>query len=115
MKFNFNRRLMTGKRVFNIWVQNGASWEALDDHTIYSVAVPKYLYDCNDNYTFREKITAFIPTPGPDLRTLVYHALKRPYAGSKSATSGEAPEYITSLVPLMGVWTPAAENNVCPQ
>jgi 2',3'-cyclic-nucleotide 2'-phosphodiesterase (5'-nucleotidase family) len=114
MKFNFNRRLMTGKRVFNIWVQNGARWEALDDHTIYSVAVPKYLYDCNDNYKFREKITAFIPTPGPDLRTLVYHALKRPYAGSKSATSGETPEYITNSIPVTGVWTPAVENNVCP-
>jgi 2',3'-cyclic-nucleotide 2'-phosphodiesterase (5'-nucleotidase family) len=121
MKFNFNRRLMTGKRVFNIWVQNGARWEALDDHTIYSVAVPKYLYDCNDNYKFREKITAFIPTPGPDLRMLVYHALKRAYAGSKSATSDavanttEAPEYITSPTPVTGVWTPAVGHNVCPQ
>jgi 2',3'-cyclic-nucleotide 2'-phosphodiesterase (5'-nucleotidase family) len=119
IKFDFNRRLMTGERVFNIRVQKGVDWEELDDRTVYSVAVPKYLYGGGDEYKFTEKTTGvFIPCPGPDLRTLVYHDLKREYHGAKSVTSDavaaatEAPDYIKNSPFVSGEWT--AERNRCP-
>ena len=119
IKFDFNRRLMSGERVFNIRVKKGKDWEKLDNHTDYSVAVSEYLYNCGDEYKFREKIAnIFKPSPGPDLRTLVYQDL-RAYPGSKSAASDavagatQAPDYIKSSLPVSGRWT--EERSGCPR
>jgi 2',3'-cyclic-nucleotide 2'-phosphodiesterase (5'-nucleotidase family) len=121
--FSFDRRRAPADRVYDIKVRNGANWNPLNSKELYSVAVPKFLYQCNNGYKFREKVRFLLPGDGPDVRTLVYKALvgARDSARTASPTSldkigaNELPGYANSAVPKMGTWVAAPASNACPK
>ncbi len=121
----FDRHRLPGDRVFAIEVEKGAKWVAFNNNETYSVAAPKFLYDCNDGYKFKDKVKFVLP-PGPDVRTLVYNALQSAKAkldGKKTNPSTfdrkigavELPEYTKAVVPKLGPWANPSANNFCPK
>lgn len=123
VRFDYDRLLLPGERVFNVRVREGAKWVPLDNIKVYAVAVPKYLFDCNDGYRFREKVVAVMPSesgPRRDLRSLVYDALTRAFRASNPAASGdmdgvfEMPEYVRDSPAVATDWTHESGFNKCP-
>ena len=122
LRFDYNRRRNPGERVFNVQVREEGKWAALDPGRVYTVAVPEYLFECNDGYRFREKIIRMTPEEcgqRADLRTLVYNALRQAHraSGPEAAADGEGvfqlPEYAQSLPTAAVKWTREKGYNDC--
>jgi 2',3'-cyclic-nucleotide 2'-phosphodiesterase (5'-nucleotidase family) len=112
--FSFDRRRAPANRVYEIKVRDGSKWVAFDPKQTYTLAVPEFLYKCNNGYTFREKVTFLLP-PGPDVRSLVYRALKGTTASlAEKQGAVELPGYANSSMPRLGPWVKAPANNPCP-
>ena len=120
--FMFDRHRLPGDRVFNIKVQKGSAWVEFDKNEIYSIAVPRWLYEGNDGYAFKDKVKFLLPAC-PDARALVYNALQgttaetKPDAVASNLKVGavELPEYANASVPKIDTWkaAPLDLNNFC--
>jgi 2',3'-cyclic-nucleotide 2'-phosphodiesterase (5'-nucleotidase family) len=101
----------------DIQVQTATGWTPLDENKPYVVAVSKYIFDCGDNYKFRQSVTEYVPA-GPDLRAVTYTALS---AQNKSKSSPalnriiDLPEYSKPFVTLTPKWEVlGAAKRACP-
>jgi 2',3'-cyclic-nucleotide 2'-phosphodiesterase (5'-nucleotidase family) len=122
--FMFDRHRLPGDRVFNIKVQKESAWVDFDKNEIYSIAIPRWLYEGNDGYAFKEKVKFFLPGC-PDARALVYNALQGAMAESKRDTINaklkvgavELPDYAKGSIPKMDTWkeAPADLDKFCPK
>jgi 5'-nucleotidase len=116
LRFDFNRSLRPGDRVFNVRVQQGSGWTDLDPKGTYSVAVSEYLFNCGDDYDFRRSVTEYIP-PGPDLRALVidsFDTIRMPnIANSTLEGVVETPSYLSGKRVQNAHFLPIGNNNQC--
>ncbi len=85
-------------------LQSGKRSGPLNEKKTYVVAVTKFLFDCGDNYKFRNYVSEYIPA-GPDLRALTYAALtsKAPKPVTPPLISN-LPAYATPATPGTGKW-----------
>jgi 2',3'-cyclic-nucleotide 2'-phosphodiesterase (5'-nucleotidase family) len=123
INFLFDRHRLPGDRVFDIKIQKGSEWVEFDKNEVYSIAIPKWLYDGHDGYNFKDKVKFLLPAC-PDARTLVYNALysaklkATPDAATVNLKLGavELPEYVKAL-PKIDTWKPAPLDidNFCPK
>jgi len=79
LRVRFDRARPEGGRVLDVQVQRGAAWAPLAADSVYTVAVPDYLFGGGDGYTFAKNAVASVP-PGPDLKLLAFDALAALYA-----------------------------------
>jgi 5'-nucleotidase / UDP-sugar diphosphatase len=79
LRVRFDRSRPDGGRVSDVQVQRGAAWSPLAADSVYTVAVPDYLFGGGDGYTFAQRALTSVP-PGPDLRLLAFDALATLYA-----------------------------------
>jgi 2',3'-cyclic-nucleotide 2'-phosphodiesterase (5'-nucleotidase family) len=87
----------------NLQLQTAKGVTPFDDNKTYVVAVNKYIFDCGDKYEFRKFVTEYIPA-GPDLRALVYTALKQKKPPSKN------PQPLGRIIDLPSYALPLTSN-----
>ncbi|HSE19436.1 MAG TPA: 5'-nucleotidase C-terminal domain-containing protein [Pyrinomonadaceae bacterium] len=122
--FMFDRHRLPGDRVFDIKVQKGSAWVEFDKNELYSIAVPRWLYEGNDGYAFKDKVKFLLPAC-PDARVLVYNALQGVTAQTKpdaitvnlKVGAVELPEYAKATIPKIDTWkaAPLDLNKFCPK
>lgn len=121
VRFSFDRGREDGDRVWDVKIQTRRGWEPLREDKAYSMAVPRYLYDCGDGYDFRRTVEEYVP-PGPDLRALTYAALADPGAAKRPASPGTVdrivgvPKYAAAASAGQVKWVRSgAGDRVCPE
>jgi 2',3'-cyclic-nucleotide 2'-phosphodiesterase (5'-nucleotidase family) len=85
LRVRFDRSRAEGERILDVQVQRGTSWAPLAADSVYTVAVPDYLFGGGDGYTFARNAVASVP-PGPDLRLIAFDALAALYARGEAIT-----------------------------
>jgi len=79
LRVRFDRSRPEGERVLDVQVQRGAAWAPLAADSVYTVAVPDYLFGGGDGYTFAQRALSSVP-PGPDVKYIAFDALTALYA-----------------------------------
>ncbi|MFL5384157.1 MAG: bifunctional metallophosphatase/5'-nucleotidase [Longimicrobiaceae bacterium] len=79
LRVRFDRGRPEGERIVDVQVQRGAAWAPLAADSVYTVAVPDYLFGGGDGYTFAQRAVSSVP-PGPDLKLIAFDALTALYA-----------------------------------
>ena len=79
LRVRFDRSRAEGERILDVQVQRGAAWAPLAADSVYTVAVPDYLFGGGDGYVFAKNAVASVP-PGPDLKLIAFDALAAVYA-----------------------------------
>ncbi|HEV7589621.1 MAG TPA: bifunctional metallophosphatase/5'-nucleotidase [Longimicrobium sp.] len=79
LRVRFDRSRAEGARILDVQVQRGTAWAPLAADSVYTVAVPDYLFGGGDGYTFARNAVASVP-PGPDLKLIAFDALAALYA-----------------------------------
>jgi 5'-nucleotidase len=79
LRVRFDRSRAEGARILDVQVQRGGAWAPLAADSVYTVAVPDYLFGGGDGYVFAKNAVASVP-PGPDLRLIAFDALAALYA-----------------------------------
>jgi len=78
LRVRFDRSRPEGARILDVQVQRGAAWAPLAADSVYTVAVPDYMFGGGDGYTFARSAVASVP-PGPDLKLIAFDALAAAY------------------------------------
>lgn len=79
LRVRFDRSRPEGERIVDVQVQRGSAWAPLAADSVYTVAVPDYMFGGGDGYTFAQRAVSSVP-PGPDLKLIAFDALTALYA-----------------------------------
>ena len=82
LRVRFDRSRPEGQRVLDVQVRRGDAWAPLDPTAEYAVAVPDYLYEGGDSYSFGQAATRKLP-PGSELRLMAFDALLAAWAAGR--------------------------------
>jgi 5'-nucleotidase / UDP-sugar diphosphatase len=83
LRVHFDRGRPEGERVLDVQVRRGTGWAPLNEAELYAVAVPDFLQEGGDGYTFHLRAERSLP-PGPELRLVALDALASAYARGES-------------------------------
>ncbi|HEX8697015.1 MAG TPA: 5'-nucleotidase C-terminal domain-containing protein [Longimicrobium sp.] len=83
LRVRFDRSRPEGRRILDAQVQREGGWAPIADDSVYTLAVPDYLFGGGDGYPFPEIAVERIP-PGPDLKLIAFDRLTALYAAGRA-------------------------------